>query len=503
MTRILTGLLLCCVLTACTKGGRTPDDTLVVALGAQPSTLDPRAATDANGVRIAALLFTSLVSIGSNLEVVPAAAESWEYKDNTYFFKLRPGLKFTNGRPITKEDIEFSFEQYRQTGSPFASGFEPIESVTVTENGDRIEVAVKMKYFSAKFLRADLSAVRILPKAEALAAGADFGKKLVGSGPYKVVRQDLNEIELEAVDSGPIKTSKVKKMLFKIIRDDYTRFQKTLKGEVDIAQTELPLDKIQEFEKQGDKFKVVRFPGLSVSYILLNLNDPAFQNRSVRLALAQALNREEIIQYKLNGMAVPATSILTPNNPDFNASLKFPEHNLEAARKAIEAAGLKGKTIILKSSNNPQAIDNAKVLANQLSQAGLKVDLQSYEWGTFFDDVRKGNFQMATMKWVASLDPDIYRLAFHSSEKPPGRNRGSYINKALDPLLEQAYKIEDNQKRREIYQKIQQIVLDDMPVIPLWYEQQVSVLKTNIEGYKPSQMGDYLPLLDVTKTAEK
>ena len=504
MSKIYSILLLCCVLiTSCTSRNETPSDTLVVAINAQPSTLDPRFALDANGMRIAGLLFTPLVNIGSNLEIEPAAAESWTYSNNTYIFKIKPHLQFSNGRPVTKEDILFTFAEYLKPSSPFASALAPIEKVDVIEKEGRLEVIIKLKYFSAKFLRADLPSVKILPKAEVESAGSDYVKKLVGSGQFKLVNHDLNEVSLVAADNDLGRASKIKKILFKVIRDDYTRFQKTMKGEVDVAQTELPFDKIAEFEKKGDQFKVLKFPGLSMTYLLLNFKDPILKDKEVRIALAEALNREEIIKYKLSGMALPATSVLTPNNPYFNPNLQYPTFDLEAAKKAIAKAGLVGKTIILKSSNNPQSFDNAKVIAYQLSQTGLKVELQTYEWGTFFDDIKKGNFQMALMKWVATLDPDIYRVAFHSSEKPPGRNRGSYDNPTLDPLVAEAFKIEDETKRKKLYQEIQKIVFEDMPIIPLWYEQQVSVIKSSIEGYSPSQMGDYLPFLKVSKAATK
>jgi peptide/nickel transport system substrate-binding protein len=477
----------------CTKGGvKTPDDTLVVSLGAQPATLDPRFATDANGIRIGGLIFNSLVRVGAGFEPVPDAAEKWTQKGAIYTFHLRPDLKFHNGRAITPEDVEFSFQEYAAKGSPFASTMESIKKFGARKEGDRIVVTIELKAPSEKFLVADLPIVRILPKPETAAAGSGFDQQLIGTGGFKFVKKDLNEIHLESV------SAKVKNLVFKVIRDDLTRFQKLQKGEIDIAQAELPADKVGEFEKRPEDFQVFRYPGLTMTYILVNFKDKTLSQKAVREALARSIERKEIIDHKLLGLADEATSILTPSNPYYNGGLKNPDAQVEAAAKAIEALGLKGTQITLKTSNSPQAVDNAKVIANQLNRSGLNVQLQSFEWATFYDDVKKGNFQLATMKWVGTVDPDIYRMAFHSKEVPPGRNRGSYTNPKLDKLMDEGVTA-PRAKRKQIYDEVQRIVLEDFAIIPLWYDRQIAVANKSVAGYEPNPSSDFQPFLNVSK----
>lgn len=478
---------------ACTKGGsKTPDDTVVVALGAGPATLDPRFATDANGNRIGGLIFNSLVRVGANFEPLPDAAERWEQKDKKYTFYLRKDLKFHNGRPVTPVDLEFSVAQFAAQGSPFASTLESIQKYSAHKEGDQIILQIELKAPSEKFLTADLPILRILPKAETTAAGPDFSKQLIGTGGFKFVKQDLNEIHLASV------SAKVKNLVFKVIRDDLTRYQKLQKGELDIAQAELPADKISEFEKRTNEFQVFRYPGLTMTYILVNFKDQTLRRKEVREALALSLDRKEIIEHKLLGLADEATSILTPQNPYFNDELSNRKTAVDAAAKLIEDLGLKGASLTLKTSNSPQAMDNAKVIANQLNRSGLNVQLQSFEWATFYDDVRKGNFQLATMKWVGTVDPDIYRMAFHSKELPPGRNRGSYQNARLDKLLNEGVTA-NREKRKKIYDEVQKIVLEDEAIIPLWYDRQVAVINKSVIGYEPNTASDFQPLLNVSK----
>ncbi|NJL24203.1 MAG: hypothetical protein HC902_02810 [Calothrix sp. SM1_5_4] len=179
-------------------------------------------------------------------------------------------------------------------------------------------VQLKLKYRSEKFLLNDLPAVKILPKAEVLALGNVFGKRLIGTGPYRFIKEDLNEIRLESV------RGRTRFIKFKIVRDDFTRYQKLMKGELDLAHAELPPGRIKEFEARPEEFQVLRYHGLTTAYILINLKDPLLQDRRVREALARAVNREEIIRYKLAGLARPATTILTPENPYFNPALRNP-----------------------------------------------------------------------------------------------------------------------------------------------------------------------------------
>ena len=133
---------------------------------------------------------------------------------------------------------------------------------------------------------------------------------------------------------------------------------------------------------------------------------------------------------------------------------------------------------------------------------GIKASLKSFEWGTFYDDVKSGRFQMAAMRWVGATDPDIYRIALHSNQHPPGRNRGYYTNKVLDRLLEEGVRIESFSERVSHYKKVQEIVMKDLPILPLWYNTDVSIVRSRIKGYTQPLNGDFTPLLSVYKSAD-
>lgn len=479
--------------TACTGSFRPDRDTLVVALGSAPLTLDPRYATDAAGVRIGGLIFSGFVRVGNGFKILPDAAESWTVDGRLYRFHLRPDLRFHNGREVLPEDVLYSWDFYRGPRSPYASGLKIVKDVTVVARGGRMEVTVELSHESDSFLLGELPAVKILPKAECEAAGDDFNRRLTGSGPYRFQHQKLNEIRLSSV------RGKTENLVFKIVRDDFTRYQKMLKGEIDIAMNELPPEKVAEFQARPEQFTVRTYPGLNMTYILINLRDPMLRKIEVRRALAQAIDRGEIIRYKLHGLAAEAATILTPNNPYFNSAVKNPAYDPEAARRAIAALKLGSPSLTLKTANTPGAIDAGRVLANQMQRTGITVRHESYEWATYYDDVKKGNFQLATMKWVGTVDPEIYHAAFHSKETPPGRNRGGYDNPLVDRLLDQGQSEGRFGPRKRIYDQAQRLVHDELAIIPLWYDVQVAVARNEVAGFEPVMSSDYWPLSEVFK----
>lgn len=487
----------------CTKNAANDPDTLYVGLSAAPSTLDPRIAMDAVGMRLTSLIFSSIVRLGPDFEITGEAASHWAYKDLTYTFSLRPGLTFVtaDGKtiPVTAADIDFSLESFRKSGR-FASSLEPIDSFQTDYNFERGgKLVIKLKTYAATFLT-DLTPVKIIPKDIVTTNEKAFREHPVGTGPFRLVSNSTNEILLTQNTSCTYSKPKIKNIAFKIVREDSTRFLKILKGEIDLVQQELPPSKAIELEKRGG-FQIYKYPGLSMSYILVNLKDKSLKSLNVRKALSLAINRDEIIRFKLEGLAEPATSILSPLNPFHNGALKVPQYDLAEAKRLVQEAGLTNHEIILKTSNSSQAVENGRVIANQLESTGLKVKLQSFEWATFYKDIDQGNFQLATMKWVGTTDPDIYKVAFHSNELPPkGRNRGSYINPEIDKLVDQGRGIENIRKRIDHYKKVQKIIYEDLPIIPLWYEYEVAIASPRVKNFSPSKNGDYSSLTKIEKS---
>lgn len=488
-----------------TSSNNQNEQSIIIGLASKPKTLDPRSATDANGMRISHLLYSSLVKIGPNLEIEGDLAETWSVDYKTYKFVLKSNLKFSNGRKITKEDLDFSFSEYQKKSSPFSSAYRSIEKIQIDKKSslqnkteELFNIEITLKNPSATFLT-DLSPLKILPKQELLKFSENFWEAPITSGAYSLEKESSSEIILSKNKHYFDKRVKNEKLHFKIVKDDNTRVQKLLKGELELVQGDVPPNKIKIFSKKNQKFNIYKYPGLAMSHLLVNLKDSQLKNLEIRKAINYAINRKEIIKYKLSSMASKATSILTPKNPYFNDTLSPANYSIDKAKELIAPFLKNIPELTIKSSTNPSAVQNANIIAKQLEAIGLKTKVQSYEWGTFYGDISKGNFQLATMRWVGATDPDIYRIAFHSSEFPPGRNRGSYSNAKLDKLLDEGLKTSDIKLRKPIYKKVQKIIHEELPIIPLWYNHQATIINSKVKGYEISNNGDFSPLLKLYK----
>lgn len=492
-------------LTNCKKRSQTPADTVVIGIPAAPPTLDPRIARDSIGSNLRSLIFTSLVRVTTESPTSPISiqgdlANTWSYKNNVYHFDLKPGLTFSDGSSLTGEDIEFSFAEFQKDSCIFSPAFKKIKKVVAKYDGTQHFVDITVDRFESTFYL-DLAIVQMLPKKVVQAHDKDFYEHIVGSGAFELVTANENELILQA-RRNHYRTPKINKLQFKVIRDDNTRFQKLYKGSVDLVQTDIPLSKMAVF-KNSPRFQVFDMPGTNVTYMLMNLRDPLLKNKNVRAAINFAINRAEIIKYKLEGYATPASTFVIPSTPYYDASIQLPGTDIQKGVELLKNLP-KPLELELKTSNQKHAIENGRILAHQIEKLGISVRMKSFEWGTYYDDISKGNFQLATMRFVSIWDPDHYRLVFHSEQlAPKGVNRAFYINPTLDKLLEQGQQIENMKDRIQVYKQIQKIIVDDMPVIPLWYDQYVAVVNKRIKNFEPSPLGGFQFVFNIEKETEK
>ncbi|MCJ8276288.1 MAG: ABC transporter substrate-binding protein, partial [Bdellovibrionales bacterium] len=417
------------------------------------------------------------------------------YDNLVYTFQLKPYIFFHNGDLLTKEDILFSIDEFKKPASPFSPMMSVIKKAEAEYGPEGGWVKLYLKKFSAPFLT-DLASIKLLSKKEITQAGDQFYRKPVGSGVFAFLKRDQKNIFLQSHKKFFGDKSRSEFVQFKVIKDDNTRFQKVYKGKIDIVQADVPFSKIKIFEKL-ENFNVVVEPGLSVTYLLLNLRDEKLKDPKVRRAIHSAISRKDLIEYSFEGLADPATSIVSTLSPFHNHQLKDERYNPEQIKSIFSL--LKNEKLIFKSSNKSTTVEKGKIISHQLRKYGLDVEQQSYEWGTYYEDIITGKFQMALMKWVGIVDPDIYRVSLHSEMTPPGRNRGHYSNKEFDNLVSQALVEPDFSRRKRLYDKAQAIVFKDLPTIPLWYEKQVAIIHKRVKNYSLPTTGNFSSLVKAYK----
>lgn len=240
-------------------------------------------------------------------------------------------------------------------------------------------------------------------------------------------------------------------------------------------------------------------PGTTFAYIGFNLADPVLSDYRVRAAVAHAIDRAAIIRHLFAGRAQAAESVLRPEHWAGTDKLMPYPYDQELAREYLRSAGYGEANplrLSYKTSTDPFRLRIAHVFQSQLADVGIELKISSYDWGTFFGDIKAGRFQMYSLAWVGVNTPDILRYAFHSESRPPdGANRGGYRSATVDALIEQAER-SDPADAAPLYAEIQRRIHEELVYVPLWYESNIAVTR-ELSGYEPRLDGGYLSLNNV------
>jgi peptide/nickel transport system substrate-binding protein len=222
--------------------------------------------------------------------------------------------------------------------------------------------------------------------------------------------------------------------------------------------------------------------GANFSYLGLNMQDSLLKNLKVRQAIAHAIDRQAIIEQVMVKNTRFAGAILPPEHYAGNANLKPYEYNPAKARRLLIEAGVKlPLKLVYKTSTDAQRVRFATILQAQIQPAGIDLEILSLDWGTFFEDVKQGQFQLFGLTWVGIKTPEIYAKAFGSqSFAPNGFNRGRFADAVLDELL-----------AKEDWVAATRRIHAQLPYIPLWYEGQFAAFNKNIKNYVPKPDGNW------------
>ncbi len=486
-----------------------PADTLVLLIESPPETLDRRLAVSLFAENIAGnLIEPGLLRIQNDGRPVPDLAESFTQIDPlTYEAVLRPGLHFHDGTPLTAEDVVATYDTLRDPRfhSPLASRFRELAQVSALD--DR-RVRFSLKQPLAAF-PVDLVMGIVPARGAAAIDQSEFGRHPVGAGPFRFAEwPDEEHLLLEANPSYYAGPPAVGHLLIKTVRDENTRVLELMHGKADICLNAIS-PPLLEILARSPNLEIVSTPGANAAYLMFQLTDPKLRDPRVRRAIGEAIDRETIARYKFGGHATVATTLLPPGNWARDEDLPRLPYDPIAAAALLDAAGLKPDvhgirlSLDYKTSTDRFRRSIGLVLVDQLAKVGIDVNLTSLEFGTFFSDIRKGNFELATLKWVPIIDPDLYTLTFASSSIPTpensynGANRGHYVNPEVDALLAQARGADSEAARRESYLAVQPILARDLPYVVLWYEDCTAVMRKGLTGFSLSPFGFFSSLAKV------
>jgi peptide/nickel transport system substrate-binding protein len=496
-------------------GCRRRSNAFVIALGDNVRTIDPigSPSVDAASERVRTLMFNSLVKKDDKFDYVPELASDIKRSDDglVFTFTVRDGVKFHDGRVLSSADVKYTLDtvfsrDFAKSASFYeGSGPDKRSLIKSVEAPDAKTVVVTLIKPWVGLL-SNLVPVAIIPK------DSYESQKThpLGTGPFVFGNYDNAQqvVDLTAFPDYWEGPSKIQQVRVRVISDMNALQAELRAGRVDIAP--LPTSLSPDAAKQlgeDPNLKVHQFGGSNVNLLTINTSSAPLDNVKVRQAIAYAIDRESMIKNLLQGYGKIAHSIIPEESWSYTPGQTY-SYDPAMSKRLLDEAGFKdpdgdgpqmrfAKPIVYKVSGSSVAGRNyAGVIQNYLKVVGIPVEIATPEQNTFFDELRRGNFQMSYSQWVGgNQDPIFYKDLFATSEIPTetraSRNRSRYSNKELDALLEEAVNTFDRQKSRDLYARIQAIVSRDLPVFPLWYQANIVIARKNVDNIHVNASGDW------------
>ncbi|PLX81299.1 MAG: peptide-binding protein [Desulfuromonas sp.] len=483
-------------------------DTILQGAIGDASNLLPVLAADSASSDINGLVYNGLVRYDKNLEVEGDLAESWEISpDNlTFTFHLRRGISWHDGQPFTSADALFTYQLYIDPKTPTAYA-ERYRQVARAEAPDPYTFVV---HYDQPLAPALISwSIPIHPKH--LLEGVDVTKSPlsrspIGTGPYRFVEWKAGEkIVLESNKDYYEGEPFIRRVVYRIIPDQATMFLELQSGGIDhmglnpiqfSTQTATP-----NFRRNFNKF---RYPAFAYTYLGYNQRRPMFQDKRVRQALTHAINKQELVDGVLLGLGQEANGPYKPGTWPFNETVKRYPHDPQKAKKLLADAGWEdhdgdgildkdGKPLaftIVTNQGNEQRIKCGEILQQRFREIGVVVKLRVIEWASFLKEfINPGDFDATILGWTVPSDPDSYNV-WHSSKTGVGQlNFINFKNPEVDELLEKGRRTLDQAKRKQYYDRFQEILAEEQPYTFLYVPDSLPVVAKRFHGIEEAPSG--------------
>lgn len=499
------------------------------------SSLDPAFARNQANIWATTQLYNGLVELDQELKIGPGIAKSWEVSDDgkSYTFILRDDIYFHDhevfkggkGRKVTAHDVAYSFKRIIDPATASTGAWIFNDKVLSDKNGaisDTAFLAVNDSTFNIYLNEPFIAFLEILtmpyafivPQEAVEKYGKDFRANPVGTGPFVFKQWDEGNAiimhrnpEYWKKDENGEQLPYLDAVQISFITDRKSEFLTFMQGKLDflsgVREGSRDLILNNDGTVQDDfkgKFTVRKEPYLNTEYIGFQLDptnlkdpNPALQDKRVRQALNYAINKKEMIAYFRNNIGIPGHSgMVPPSLPSFNQD-KVPgySYNPKKARELLSVAGYSfEKPLIMRLSTVAEHKELAEYMQKKWSEIGVQVTIDINQGPAHQETVDNGRAPFFMKSWLGDYpDAENYLALFYSKNfSPAGPNKTHFVNKEFDKLYEQAKLERDVQKRWELYQAMDRIVVEEVPVIVLYYDEVLRLTQNNIEGLEPNPM---------------
>lgn len=481
-----------------------PEDggTMIDATRGEPGGLITMIAGDAAASAVSQNIFNSLLRYDKNLEFEGELAESWQISPDqrVITFKLKPDLKWADGKPLTSADVLFTWQLLTddKTRTPYGSDYKLVIKAE-TPDARTFRVTYAEPYAPAVNSWAGMD---VLPKH--LLEGQDinntpFARNPVGSHYYKLEKwrpgEQISLVRNTLSTQGP---ARIDRLVSRFIPDEASQFLELMANNIDTMALS-PVQYARIFPARPElqqKFALYKELGNSYTYLGFNLKRKPFNDIRVRKAINYAINKQELIDGVLLGMGEPVASPYKPGTRWTNPNLSPYSYDPARARELLREAGFKdtngdgilernGKplTFEILTNQNKQREMSAVLVQRRLKEVGIDVKIRVLEWASFIGRfIKTGDFDMVLLGWQLAIDPDQYAI-WHSSQQAPGQfNFIGYKNQRVDRLLERGRMELNPDKRMKIYHEFAEILLEDSPIVYLFAGYGLQAMHKRIKG---------------------
>jgi oligopeptide transport system substrate-binding protein len=487
------------------------------------TSLDPAFARNQNVLWMCNQIFSSLVQIDDSLNIKPSVAKSWEISEDgkTYTFHLRDDVFFHDdelfkdgkGRKAEANDFKYSFSRIIDPKMISSGAWIFNDKVNGKEDflapNDSTFIIKLNKPFPPFLSMLSAQYCSVVPHEVADKYGKEFRTHPIGTGPFKfkywkesevlVLLKNENYFEK---DSKGIRLPYLDAVKATFIPDKQTAFMEFLKKDLDYFNSIDGSYRDDILTKSGnmtlrykDKFQLVKGPYLNTEYLgmlvdssLAIVKNSPIKYKKVRQAINYAINKERLVKYLRNSIGIAGTAGFIPAGmPGFDAkAVKGYDYNPEKAKQLLKEAGFPNgngmKELTLSTTTTYK--DLIEFIQGELSSVGIKSKIEVNQSASLRETIAKRQTNFFRGSWIADYaDGEIYMSMFYSKNYVPiGPNYTSFNNPKFDKLYEQLNYIKDDKERFKLYQKMDQLVMDEAPVVVLFYDQSVNLFQNNISG---------------------
>jgi peptide/nickel transport system substrate-binding protein len=495
MKRLMVLLILSLLILIPPFQAHSQDKTLVVGIMSSVLSLDPANHRDRPTETVIRNMFDGLVTRTPDGKIVPEIAESWKNPSPTVWeFKIRRGVTFHNGDPLTADDVKFTFDRIITDNA--------IDGKTAMRKGliDPLQKVEKIDDYNVRFhlnspwpiLLAMLPHQQIVSKKYLESVGTKgFLAKPVGAGPFRFVEGKLDErIVMERYDKyyggspeiPPVGPPPLKRVIFEVIPETATRITALQAGKVHIIQGVPP--HMVETLKRDPNVVVKTALGTRVHMFEMNVKQPPFNDVRVRRAMNHALNMDIIVEKILSGLAKRMAGAILPHGLYLNTNLSPYKYDPALSKKLLAEAGHpKGFPLVIDTIDTYKEI--AEVAAQQFRAIGIEASARIWDWGVLRPLALNGERKMVFQSWGNSTHHPYDLLNPKLMSKDRG-NYSQYANPELDDLLKKGGTETNPDRARDIYLKAQEIIYNDAPWVFGYVPMEIEACSKNVENWVPS-----------------